>query len=123
MFSPYDAGLVRGDPELPGLATLLDPEAFVALVRRAAPDSAVRSARIGYVKYKPGVNCLVGYQLDLDEALRDGYARALRRRDYARHAATTGGQHTLACDEQAIQVMLFPRDRRLVGLRQLAVEL
>ena len=80
MLSPCDAGLAGRDRSLPGLATLLDAEAFVALVRRAAPASAVRGARIEYVKYKPGVNCLVGYRLDVDGVLRDGYARALRRR-------------------------------------------
>ena len=117
MLSPYDAYLASREPSLPGLATLLDLEAFAELVGRAAHGSAVRSARIDYVKYKPGVNCLVGYQLDLNGSLRDSYARAVRRAD--QRPAKASDRSVLADSEQAIQIRFFPRDRRLAGLCQL----
>src|SRR5919201_2297370 len=63
MLSPADADLVRRDPALPGLALLLDPGAFAAALRRAAPRLGAEETRITYVRYKPGTSCLVGYRL------------------------------------------------------------
>src|SRR4051794_3279027 len=63
MLCPADTDLVRRDSALPGLATLLDPDAFAAALCRAVPGLGVEGGRITYVRYKPGTSCLVGYRL------------------------------------------------------------
>src|SRR5438093_582994 len=63
MLCPADTDLVRRDPALPGLALLLDPDAFAADLRQAVPGIEVEGGRITYVRYKPGTSCLVGYRL------------------------------------------------------------
>ena len=66
VLSPADADLVRRDSALPGLATLLDPEAFLATLRQAMPAVGGVAASITYVRYKPGTSCLVGYRIQGD---------------------------------------------------------
>jgi hypothetical protein len=63
MLSFANAELVRRDPAIPGLAVLLDPDAFVAALRRSRPGFELGRAQITYVKYQPGIYCRVGYQL------------------------------------------------------------
>src|SRR5262245_9608618 len=76
VLSPADAELVARDRGLPGLATLLDPDAFLEAVRKAAPGTCLESARLRYVRYKHGTNCLVAYRLDGGGAPIDVYAKA-----------------------------------------------
>src|SRR4051794_14026842 len=66
MLSTPDADLARREPALPGLATLLDPDAFAEALRGAAPALRPRAARVTYVRYKPGTSCLVGYRVESD---------------------------------------------------------
>src|SRR5207247_2648316 len=73
MLSPPDADLVRRDPALPGLGTVLDPARFVAALRAARPELGIEAVQVGYVHYKPGRECIVGYRL-----ARRARARLLR---------------------------------------------
>jgi len=50
MLSPPEADLVRRDGALPGLATVLDPEALIAALASALPTADVRAASIRYVR-------------------------------------------------------------------------
>ena len=104
---------------LPGLASLLEPQLLIdALLARSALPS-LSSARVCYIKYKPGTNCLVGYQLHTGGVWVNAYARALRRDDYARlHDQPANG--CIRIDAQALELRLFPADRRLPRLRLLA---
>jgi len=76
MLSSADTDLVRRDPLIPGLATLLDPDAFVTVLRRSLPEADLGTAQITYIRYKPRMNCLVAYQLEVGEAVVDIYAKA-----------------------------------------------
>lgn len=58
-----DADLVRRDELLPGLATLLDPAAFLEALSRDLPDANPVAAEPLYLRYKPGTNCLVEYRV------------------------------------------------------------
>src|SRR3990172_4956978 len=78
MLSPSDADLVRRDPALAGLATVLDAEALVAALRRSLPEACLGAAEITYLKYKPGTNCLVGYRLEVSGIAVEAYAKAYR---------------------------------------------
>ena len=76
MLSRADAELVARDRALPGLATLLDPEAFAAALREVAPELEFGAATPTYLRYKPATNCLAAYRLEApgDELLV--YAKA-----------------------------------------------
>src|SRR5437762_3036638 len=75
LLSPHDAALVKRDAAIPGLATLLDPEAFAAALRPSLPGVSLRVPPSIYVRYKPRMNCLVAYQLEVDGVTLDAYAK------------------------------------------------
>jgi aminoglycoside phosphotransferase (APT) family kinase protein len=78
VLTPLDADLARRDSAVPGLALVLDADAFVGALGRSVPEADVSGARITYVKYKPGTNCLVGFRLVVDGNALDVYAKAYR---------------------------------------------
>src|SRR5205809_7663290 len=63
MLSAADAQFVRRDLALPGLATMLDPEAFAGALAPFMPAIDPGSARIEYVRYKPGKNRIVAFRV------------------------------------------------------------
>ena len=67
MLASEDASLARRDSSIPGLSTLLDPDAFLAALRTLLPEVDLRGASSRYVRYKPNTNCLSAYQLDVAE--------------------------------------------------------
>lgn len=124
MLSPADAALVARDRAIPGLALLLDPEAFAAELRRALPEDAPCDLVPYYVRYKPGTNCLVAYQLTYGGRTSWAYARgyAAEMRDKLAHARGRGehsgatGSGALVLDEPGIAVYSWPYDRQLRSL-------
>ena len=76
MLSHPDRVLVERDAALPGLATVLDPEALVIAVQRAFPQIQIDAAYSTYVRYKPGTNCLVAYELTIAGRRLGAYATA-----------------------------------------------
>ena len=120
MIAPEDAAIASRDPGLPGLATMLDPEALAALL----PSSMrhLEAARIAYVRYKPGQNCVVGYCPQADGVV-EAYAKAHKAGARARAEATQpndGGRQRFVVDEGAVVVSVFPTDGKLKSLRKLA---
>src|SRR3954465_143658 len=77
MLSKYDADLARRDTAIPSLTTLLDPEAFRA-VASAATNVEITGAWPSYVRYKPGMNCLVAYELQVAGQRIAAYAKGHR---------------------------------------------
>jgi hypothetical protein len=67
---PEDRALAARDPALPGLALLLDDAAVATALRERLPEARVRAARSTYIRYKPGTNCLVAFELDTAEGSR-----------------------------------------------------
>src|SRR5438128_10360716 len=136
MLSLPDADLVRRDPALPGLGPVLDPARFVAALRAARPELGIEAVQVGYVHYKPGRECIVGYRLPRGErapepsdprtrrGTLDLYAVAQRRERWERkHPAETqaagGGQRRVALPGEAVTVALFPEDAKLGTLGHL----
>jgi aminoglycoside phosphotransferase (APT) family kinase protein len=128
MLSPAHADLIRRDPIIPGLATLLDADAFVELLRRQLPETDLRAAQITSVKYKPGTNCLVGYRAYVGDAATDVYAKAYRLDAHANlqkareRKSVPGalGPGRIIVDDCAIVVCAFPNDNEIRSLRRLA---
>src|SRR5438093_10692997 len=77
MLSAADAQFVRRDSALPGLATMLDPEAFAGALAPFMPAIDPGSARIEYVRYKPGKSCIVAYRVGVGGMEGKLYAKAL----------------------------------------------
>jgi hypothetical protein len=128
MLSAADSELVRLDPGLPGLGTLLDPEAFVARLRQSLPSLDLESAKLTYLKYRPTSRCLVGYRLqgvqgwELDVSATTYPSSQRGRLARARKLAMEVGSGTglIVLDDCASIVQVFPRDRRLPALARLA---
>lgn len=129
MLSHADAELVRLDPALPGLGTLLDPDAFVARLRHALPALDLESARMTYLKYRPMSRCLVGYRLqgvqgwELDVSATTYPCRRRRKLAHAREALVASGGRgagLMVLEDCASVIHVFPRDRRLHSLTRLA---
>ena len=129
MLSSADADLVRRDPLIPGLALALDPDAFVAALRSAAPEVDLRAAHITYVRYKPLAHCRVAYRLDVAGVVVDLDVRACRPQDLDRwieghdlvQAPGAGplGPECLVLKQCAVLVATFPNDLRLRVVQEL----
>ncbi|MBA2442462.1 MAG: phosphotransferase [Rubrobacter sp.] len=127
MLLPADADLVRRDAALPGLSTLLDPEAFAARLARAVPDAGVEAARSTYVRYKPGTDCLASYRVTVAGEETRVHATAYKpdAHDKLRKARkppeTPGplGVGRFVLEDLALSVSFFPNDKKLKALPQL----
>ena len=123
MLCPGDLHLARRDPALPGLATVLDPDAFARLLRWRVPRLDLKSVRAVYVRYKPGTSCLVSYEVQTPHALVHVHANTYtvdRATDMAADAGGIAGSRRRRADiiaDQGIVISVFPDDH---GLRTLA---
>jgi hypothetical protein len=129
MLSPPDADLVRRERALPGLAVLLDPEAFVRALRPHVPDAGIREASITYIRYKPETNCLLTYRLETDRGPVTAYAKLHGRdaevkirkgREKEKDSVTSPlGPGQFVLEEISTVVVLFPNDGKLGALRKI----
>jgi hypothetical protein len=119
MLSAPDADLVRRETALPGLATLLDPDAFAAVLRDAALARWPDEVRVTYVRYKPGTSCLVGYRVESAGAVDLAFATA-HRADAGAKWAKEASACRVILNDRAVFVRLFPDDDGLAVLRRLA---
>src|SRR5262245_8028904 len=119
MLSSAEADLARRDPEVPGLATVLDADALVAALRRAAPQADLRGAQITYASYKPRHACRVACRLNVGGVETDLGVRACRREDMARWLAGDGGLANvpgplgpgrIVLEDRAVLLTVFPDD-------------
>ena len=117
MLAPAEADLVRRDPALPGLATVLDPAAFLAVLGRAAPGPGPERAEIHYVKYKPRTYCRVKYGVQVGGVRCDVEARACLPEDFRSHLEEDAptvpgplGPGRLMLSDSAVVVTVFPND-------------
>lgn len=125
MLSYAEADLARRDLGIPGLATVLDPDAFLAALRRAAPK--VSRAEIGHVKYSPGAFCRAAYRIEVGSAEFDIDVRACRPQELLSwvrkaHPADSPGPLETPCmvlRDLAVVVTVFPNDPKLPQLGSL----
>lgn len=127
MRSPADEAVAARDPALPGLAAILDDARLAELLDRALPDMRVDGARVSYLRYKPGTNCIAAFEARAGSECMRGYVKAFaadwpekRAKAAQRDALATGGGHARFVDDVLrLQVMLFPRDDKLTRLAAL----
>src|SRR5687768_4932170 len=129
MLWPDDQLLIDRDRRLPGLRLLFDADAFADELRGHLPRGAaeVASARVAYMRYKPGTSCLASYQLDTSAGRVDAYAIAYRtgedqklRKDVSLAQPSAPGPGALVFPDLYVAVHFFPNDVRLDALRELA---
>jgi hypothetical protein len=128
MLSSAENDLVRRDSAVPGLALVLNSDAFAAALRRGAPQADLRSAQIVYARFKPHHYCRVTYRLDVAGAALDVDVRAGRREDLATWLADDQevilpgplGPGRVVLEDCAVVIHVFPNDLKLRGLRVLA---
>jgi ATP-binding cassette, subfamily B, bacterial len=79
---------VPADAALPRLSTLLDPDAMAPFLHRSlGTDAPFPDVRVHYLRYKPGTNIVVRYDVGLDGRWFDACAMITARRYLARRAA------------------------------------
>jgi ATP-binding cassette, subfamily B, bacterial len=79
---------VPADEALPHLPVVLDPDAMAPFLQRSlGPDAPAPDVRVHYLRYKPGTNIVVRYDVGLDGRWHDACAMITARRYLARRAA------------------------------------
>jgi aminoglycoside phosphotransferase (APT) family kinase protein len=127
MLSPADWDLVRRDPGLPALGTVLDPLAMLSRLEPHWPTESLSAANIFYLRYKPGTSCLAGYRLRTDDrqvlltvhARRPDAADKLANHLEKRSSHRSRGPRRLVLTD-ALTITVYPDDHRLPALRRLA---
>ncbi|HUF09816.1 MAG TPA: phosphotransferase [Rhodothermales bacterium] len=122
----HDIDLFAREPELPGLATVLNSQAIGDRIAERLGLDALR-VRPDYVRLKPGVNCLVGYVFEASGIPKLGYAKAFSRGDRPKllkaarkfSASQSGEPQTLLLDDIETLIHFFPNDARLESLSNL----
>jgi Ser/Thr protein kinase RdoA (MazF antagonist) len=123
----HDETLIANDRMLPGLRTVLDATAFADALRAGDVPFDVRAAKLTYIRYKPGQNCLAGYEIETADGALPVYAKALRadERDVLSKAnlrfsrvgkSERGG---FVDRDRSLLMTFFPHDAKLRALRRL----
>ncbi len=126
MLSTDNAQIVRRDRALPGLAILLDPEAFADRLQANLPDTKITAAYLRYIRYKPGTNCLVSYQLETGNGTMGVYAKTYSRdaetklaKAYNRKSRVNSAEHSyVILKDHAVVVSFFPNDAKIRRLHK-----
>lgn len=124
MLSAADRALAQRDPALPGLALLLDEQALLAHLPRELAVRAGGTIRRTYIRYKPGMNCLVRYRLGTGERTLHIHAKVhgadadvkLARAGSRRGIEVGGLPGRITLPEAGIVICLFPNDDKLKQL-------
>lgn len=123
----HNEDIIRRDTGLPSLRLLLEPGSLADLLRDQIPDASVRSANVGYIRYKPGVNCLAKCTVDLGDRVVEAYAKIygadapVKLRKDRQRPTTNGalGPGRVFEDRHAMVLNLFPNDAKLPSLDRL----
>ncbi len=127
VLSATERSIVERERVVPGLATLLDPDAFLHALSAQLHGVELQSARRTYVRYKPGANCVVAHTLETELGPVEVYGKAYGRdapikfaKDRARKQVPSPlGPGRVVLEDQAIMVSIFPNDGKLSALADL----
>lgn len=128
MLAAEDHSLIRRETAIPGFGHLLHSSRLAALVESAGSIANMQDLRLDYLRYKPGMNCIARFDIQVDGAWSYGYAKAFgadadiklqKAREQADCSSPLGpGRITL--DEEQILLCFFPNDAKLGSLCRLA---
>jgi aminoglycoside phosphotransferase (APT) family kinase protein len=127
MLSNPDRRVVAREPALPGMALLLDNDRMLSALGTAWPQHRLEALATMYLSYKPSVRCLAGYLGQTPDGPLLLHAKAYTAEEYAqvRVAAAQDPSEGSASapyllDDSCMAAWLFPTDRNLAGLSDLA---
>ncbi len=123
------------DESLPGLSVMLVPENVGSLLKDGLSESAgnIRECRILYIRYKPGTNCIVAYQLQVESGgdskeilfyaklyTKNDYDNAARKAAVSRWIPVPGLDPYMLFPDLATILYFYPNDCLIDGLRILS---
>ena len=119
-----DQALVDRDRDFPGLAILLDGAAMRDRIQAHHPHLAVQAVTSTYVRYKPQTNCLVAYDVTVNDQVQPVYGKAFApayRRKLAKYQhfqgwTSPGGLQPQISAEEGLAIAPFPVDKVLRSL-------
>lgn len=127
MLSTENADLIKRDPKIPGLALLLDPDAFINAIRPFIVEKSLATLAITYIRYKPATNCMAAYRLNIGGKILSIYAKAygadadvkFKKASEKKNVPGPLGEGTISLKDIGIIVSVFPNDSKLKTLRRL----
>ncbi len=127
MLEALDAEIALRDYKLTGLATLLDPHAFLNALKSALPDREFGLIEATYIRYKPGVNCLAAYNVFIDgnktyvyaKAYNDDAKEKLKKTEQRAKKPERSFPRNIVLEAPKITVCIFPDDNKIKSLCKL----
>lgn len=123
MLSAADLRLMEADPRIPGLRLILDDRRVQSTLSEAFPHLKINDVRSYYIRYKKGVNCLVGFKADIRGEPQYFYAKAYAvkqesklnkfRPHFIDHSLV--GRKDLILPEEGLAFHFFPNDSDVKG--------
>lgn len=119
--------LVRRDSNIPGLELVLNPARLVESLNGQLDISRIEGIKLDYLRYKPGMNCLVRYELRADGNTIHAYAKAHGLDSVNKISKSTErpvidsflGPGRVVLTGQKIIFSTFPNDAKLASLHSL----
>lgn len=126
MLSRHDHDLTVRDPDIKGLPWLLDDERMLEMLDAVLPD-VVADARVDYLRYKPGSNCLARFTLLAGGLEVTGYAKAygedagVKLEKALRRPSVDSpvGPGRAVVRDAGIELCFFPNDSKMPALARL----
>lgn len=122
--------LTRRDMRIPGLSLLLNPDRLADALHARLGKSPIEDIKPGYLRYKPGMNCLARYQIQVGGRWFSAYAKAHGpdRVEKLKKAAERPSVHSvigpgrLLLENSGVVFSTFPNDAKLPTLLRLQDE-
>ena len=119
--------LVQRDMKIKGLKLLLNETSMLNILKQSLPDAYILDVQKKYIRYKPGTNCLVKYQLYYDGGVLDFYAKAHNSQDQIKLAKAQQretldnplGFGRIVLPEHNLVICSFPNDDKLKNVSRL----
>ena len=127
MLTEQDHSLIRRETGIPGMRYLLEPSGLLDLIRQNGEIRRLDNLEPGYLRYKPGMNCIARFQFIRDGEKHFAYAKAfgkdaagkiskaLERED----PGSVLGPGRVALRDEGILFSVFPNDARLRSVGKL----
>jgi hypothetical protein len=124
MLGSAEASMVSRDPELTGLAILLDADRVAQILRQLAPDATIEEVVPQYLRYKPMTWCLAAYSCKIGSRVipihlvahgRDAAVQLARTQRQSWESGPLGAG-VFCWPEQGLEVFVFPNDGRIKSL-------
>lgn len=122
MLSKCESQLIQRDPTIRGLRTCLDLDIAELQLREFQPEIIPNTLRCHYIRYKPGQNCLFGYQARTADGPIWISAKAFADRegtkwDKVTHSIKSASALLHAIPSTRVYFALFPWDGKIAGCR------